>query len=78
MLDLNGLKTQLAQYQAQQKSAEQLYHQCTGIIALLTQQIALVEKEVIATPDDNLPTMDSGELQDGQTEQQEPCEAPQE
>ena len=43
MFSIEGLKQQLAQYQLQQKQAEQLYQQCAGVMALLSQQIQLLQ-----------------------------------
>jgi hypothetical protein len=44
MFSIEGLQQQLSQYQSQQKNAEQLFHQCAGVIAMLSQQITLLHQ----------------------------------
>lgn len=73
MFSLEGLQQQLAQYQNQQKQAEQLFQQCAGVIALLTQQITLLHQA-----EEIKKAQEEKELNDGQVVEQEPGEAAQE
>ena len=43
-----GLERDIAQYLIQQRSAEQVYHQCTGTIAFLKTKIESLQKEEAA------------------------------